>query len=478
MKNEREQVRQLDKEQLIDIIVELREMVRLLASRVEQLESQLARNSRNSSKPPSSDGLKKPAPKSQREKGKRKRGGQVGHKGETLEAVAVPDGVVVHEVASCPHCQHDLKGVAVEEVSKRQVFELPPLRLEVTEHQAQHKRCPHCQQQVRAAFPQGVQQPTQYGERFKALLVYLNAYQLLPLRRIAELTQDWFGQRVSEGTLERALTQASVAVEGVLEEVERELGMAAVAHADETGVRVAGKLHWLHVFSTPTLTRYGIHAKRGREALDALGLLPHFKGELMHDGWSAYASYPQCGHALCGAHLLRELTFLHEQHQQGWAGEMKALLLMAKAAVEGARACGADTLHPTELDALTQQYDARVRAGFAANPPPETRPGKRRVAESEARKLLKRLERDRYAVLHFLHNFAVPFDNNLAERDLRMMKVKQKVSGCFRTLQGALRFCTLRSYLSTARKQGLSMFAALVNAFSGAPFTPALVTPV
>lgn len=442
-----------------------------------ELKAQLAKNSRNSGKPPSSDGLKKPAPKSQREKGKRKRGGQVGHKGETLEAVALPDAVVVHEVASCPHCQHDLKDVTVEAVSKRQVFELPALRLEVTEHQAQHKRCPHCQQQVRAGFPQGVQQSTQYGERFKALLVYLNAYQLLPLRRIAELTQDWFGQRVSEGTLERALTQASEAVESSLEAVERGLVTAAVAHADETGVRVAGKLHWLHVFSTPTLTCYGLHPKRGREALDALGLLPCFEGELVHDGWSAYASYTQCGHALCAAHLLRELTFLHEQHQQVWAEEMKALLLKAKAAVEAAQTCGVDALHPTDLDALVQHYDALVAAGFAANPPPETRPGKRRVAESEARKLLKRLERDRYAVLHFMHDFAVPFDNNLAERDLRMMKVKQKVSGCFRTLQGALRFCTLRSYLSTARKQGLSMFSALLDAFSGTPFTPAALTP-
>jgi transposase len=263
----------------------------------------------------------------------------------------------------------------------------------------------------------------------------------------------------------------------VLEEVERGLMTAAVAHADETGVRIAGKLHWLHVFSTPTLTRYGIDPKRGRDALDRLGLLPRFEGELVHDGWSAYATYPQCGHALCGAHLLRELTFLHEQYQQGRAGEMKVLLLKAKAAVEAARACGADTLHLSDLAALSEEYAALVAAGFAANPPPETRPGKRRVAESPPRQLLKRLERDRYAVLHFLHNFAVPFDNNLAERDLRMMKVKQKVSGCFRTLQGAQRFSTLRSYLSTARKHRLSMFSALVDAFSGTPFTPAIRYP-
>jgi transposase len=229
--------------------------------------------------------------------------------------------------------------------------------------------------------------------------------------------------------------------------------------------------------STPGLTRYGIHAKRGRQALDALALLPRFQGELVHDGWSAYTGYTQCGHALCGAHLLREATFLEEQYQQRWAGDMKALLLKAKAAVEVARGCGETSLHPTDHAALLKEYDRLVAAGFAANLPPETRPVRRRVAESPARKLLKRLERDRFAVLHFMHNFAVPFDNNLAERDLRMMKVKQKVSGCFRTVEGALRFCTLRSYLSTARKHGLSMFSALVDAFLGMPFIPAAVTP-
>lgn len=475
MNEAREQLRQLDKEQLIDIILELRETVVKLTARVQQLEDQVAKNSGNSSKPPSSDGLKKPAPKSQREKGKRKSGGQPGHKGETLEAVAQPDEVVVHLLENCPHCQHDLSQTAVEGVSKRQVFELPPLRLHVTEHQAQSKRCPCCRRPVSADFPGEVQQPTQYGQRFKALLVYLNVYQLLPLRRITELTQDWFGQRVSEGTLDRAVKQAAAAVVGVLDEVERGLVSAPVAHADETGIRVAGKLHWLHVFSTSGLTRYGVHAKRGREALDTLGLVPRFAGELVHDGWSAYAAYSQCGHALCGAHLLRELTFLHEQHGQSWAADMKALLLKAKAAVETARQRGTAALEHTLSTAFTTEYHTLVMVGFAANPPPETRPGKRRVAESPARQLLKRLERDRHAVLHFMHNFAVPFDNNLAERDLRMMKVKQKVSGCFRTLQGAMLFCVLRSYLSTARKHGLSMFSTLVEAFSGNPFTPTLL---
>jgi len=463
--------------ELLAIIQEQQVLIEQLTARIEYLEAQLAKNSSNSGKPPSSDGLKKPAPKSLREQGKRNSGGQPGHKGETLKAVAQPDEVVVHPVESCPHCQHDLSERAVEGVSKRQVFELPPLRLHVTEHQVESKRCPHCRRQVSAVLPEGVEQPTQYGGRFKALLVYLNAYQLLPLRRITELTQDWLGQRVSEGTLQRALQQAAGAVTGVLEEVEGGLVCAPVAHADETGVRVAGKLHWLHVLSTRGLTRYGIHAKRGRQALDALGLVPHFVGELVHDGWSAYAAYSQCGHALCNAHLLRELTFLHEQYQQTWAAQMKALLLKAKASVEAACQRGANALEHALTTAFTHEYRALVKAGFAANPPPETRPGKRRIAESPPRRLLKRLDRDQHAVLHFIHNFIVPFDNNLAERDLRMMKVKQKVSGCFRTFHGALVFCAVRSYLSTARKHGYSMFSALVDAFSASPFTPTLLHP-
>lgn len=464
--------------ELLAIIREQQARIERLTARIEDLEAQLAKHSGNSSKPPSSDGLKKkPAPKSQREPGKRPSGGQPGHKGETLAAVAEPDEVVVHRVDCCPHCQHDLSGVTPDGMSRRQVFELPPLRLHVTEHQAESKQCPGCRRAVSAAFPDGVEQPTQYGERFKALLVYLNAYQLLPLGRIADVTQDWFGQRVSEGTVTGAVQQAAGAVAGVLKAVERGLVTASVAHADETGMRVAGKLHWLHVLSTSKLTRYGIHAKRGREALDALNLVPRFSGELVHDGWSAYAAYSQCGHALCGAHLLRELTFLHEQYQQTWAEQMKALLLKAKAAVDAARQRGDQALDDALAKTLLAQYCALVEAGFAANPPPETHPGKRRVAESEARKLLKRLERDRYAVLHFMDNFAVPFDNNLAERDLRMMKVKQKVSGCFRTLLGGALFCDIRSYLSTARKHGLSMLSALVDAFSGNPFTPTLIHP-
>lgn len=462
-------LQKLDKDQVIALLLSI---VEQQSAEIQALKDQLSKNSRNSGKPPSSDGLKKPKPKSLRERGKRKSGGQKGHEGTTLLQVENPDEVIKHEQAQCPQCQHDLTGAEVVSVTKRQVFELPPLRLQVTEHQAITRECPCCGEQVRGKFPAEVTQPTQYGEHFKALLVYLSSYQLLPLARITELIEDCFGQSISEDTVTSALHSSSEAVTASLEAIETGIIQAAVAHADETGMRVVGKLHWLHVLSTSLLTRYGVHAKRGQEALEALQLVPKFRGELVHDGWSAYPAFTQCGHALCNAHLLRELTFLAEQHQQQWADDLKTLLVEMKKAVEQAQAHGQTELNTSRQQRFMQRYTTLVQHGLELNPPPETQPGKRRVAQSPPRKLLLRLERDAHAVLAFMRDFRIPFDNNLAERDLRMMKVKQKISGAFRTLQGAELFARLRSYLSTARKQGQPMLQVLTDALLGNPFIP------
>src|SRR5258705_1563441 len=312
---------------LIALILQQQEQIRLLTEQVQALKDQLAKNSGNSSKPPSSDGLKKPRTKSLREKGKRASGGQVGHPGHTLQRVETPDVVVHHALEVCPECQHDLRSVAVVGVEKRQVFDLPPVRLEVTEHQAERKRCPCCGRETKAAFPPSVSQATQYGERLKGLVVYLSSYHLLPVARICELVSDCYGQRMSQGLVLAALEESAAAVQPSLAAIEAGLVQAAVAHADETGMRVAGQTQWLHVLSTTALTRYGVHAKRGQVALDELGLVGRFSGQLVHDGWSAYHAFFQCDHALCNAHLLRELTFLVEQYGQGWAQQMKQLLL-------------------------------------------------------------------------------------------------------------------------------------------------------
>jgi transposase len=464
MNDLRETLETLDKADLIDLIVKQE-------ARIRALEDQLAKNSRNSSKPPSSDGLKKPKPKSLREKGKRASGGQPGHRGETLRMSATPDEVVYHDMKQCPACQHDLSQTAGGTVERRQVFDLPPPKLIVTEHQATVKRCPRCGTQVKAEFPAGVDQPTQYGARVKGWISYLSVQHLLPLRRIRELFADTYGQPISEATIESALDQATQRVQPSLQAIEDGVKTAAVAHADETGSRVNGSLHWLHTFSTPTLTRYGLHPKRGKVALHALGLVANFHGRLVHDGWKAYADFANCTHALCNAHLLRELIFLVEHCQQGWAQAMIDHLLALKRLTDQRRD-GHTALSQLEQQAAHHTYRQILAEGWQANPDPS--PSNRpRTAQSPPRKLLKRLDLGQAQVLAFIADFAVPFDNNLAERDLRMMKVKQKVSGCFRTLHGAQRFADLRSYTSTVRKQGGNPLHALTSALLGQPFIPA-----
>ena len=442
-----------------------------LQARVDKLESQLAKNSTNSSKPPSSDGLKKPKPKSRREKGKRQSGGQMGHKGETLTMVDTPDAVVVHPLAVCKHCQHDLSGVAVAGRVKRQVFDIPPIRLQVTEHQAEVKVCPCCHHRNRATFPEAVNAPTQYGINVLAHAVYLHSYQLLPWSRIREWFAECLGQAVSEGTLQRALHQMSVAIAPALDAVYAGVTASEVVHVDETGLRVAQGLRWLHTVSTPHLTYYTVHLKRGDEAMLDAGVLPNCRGWAVHDGFKPYFGFETVRHALCHAHHLRELTFLIEHCDVKWAQAMHSLLLTMKQHCETMP----DGLSDSDIQDFEEQFDAVLTRGFAENPilprPPNSQG---RIAQHPATNLLIRLSTYRDEVLAFIRYPQVPFDNNLAERDLRMMKVKQKISGGFRTWAGAELFVAIRSYLSTARKQGIPMLHAIQLALLGSTFIPAI----
>ena len=440
-----------------------------LQARVEKLEGQLAKNSSNSSKPPSSDGLKKPAPKSRRAKGKRQSGGQPGHQGETLKLVANPDEVIVHPVRACGHCQQDLAAVVPERFVKRQVFDMPPMRLQVTEHQAEVKQCPGCGRWSRADFPDGVQAPTQYGPNVLAQAVYLHSYHLLPLARIREWFQDCVGQGPGEGSIQRALMQMADAVAPALDVIYEGLTRSAVVQCDETGLRITSGLRWLHTVSTPALTYYTVHRKRGDEALLDAGVLPNCQGWAMHDGFKPYFGFETVRHALCNAHHLRELQFAVEQYQAAWAEQMHALLLEMKHQRE-AHDLSAETIGQLEI-----RYDALVDAGLTAFPLQPRPPNPRgRWAQHPVTNLLLRLRDHRDAVLAFLHHPEVPFDNNLAERDLRMMKVKQKISGCFRSWDGAECFVAIRTYLSTARKQGFPMLAAARCALLDQPFIPAI----
>lgn len=465
---------ELDKATLVAIILELREMIGQLTARIQDLEDQLAKNSGNSGKPPSSDGLrKKPAPKSLRAKGQRRTGGQPGHPGHTLELVSNPEHIEVHRLATCPQCQHDLSEAPVLAVERRQVFDVPPVVIEVTEHQVPVVCCPNCQTHVKAAFPADVTQPVQYGERLKAQAVYLTGYQLLPVARTCEVFEDLYGHRPSEALVLSATEALHEQLDPALSAIRDQIIRADVVHADESGLRVEGQLNWLHVLSTERLTHYAVHPRRGQVAMRDIGLLADYQGRAIHDALAAYFQFDKCTHALCNAHHLRELRFVTEQYGQAWAGEMAQLLLDIKAEV--AQTLDAMTLPPDRLAYYETCFDVLLQAGFDANPSPATPPPRQRgrKKQSPPKNLLDRLSRYKAETLAFMHDFRVPFDNNLAERDLRMIKVKQKVSGTFRTRSGAEIFCDIRSYISTVRKQGANVLAALHDALLARPFVPA-----
>lgn len=448
-----------------------------LSARIERLEGQMGKDSHNSSKPPSSDGPKTVVRKTQSLRGKsgKKRGGQAGHRGSTLEMVAQPDAVVVIPSTVCRTCQHELNSVGCTREERAQVWDLPPLRLLVTEYRAQVKTCPQCEQETRAAFPQGVQPAAvQYGATTRALAVYLQCQHLLPYARTCQILSDVLGTSFSQGSLQAALQTASRQVEPIIAQIKKGLLRSQVMHNDETGFRVAGQRQWLHVASTTQLTYYQHHAKRGKPATDAIGLLPQFQGISVHDSWPSYLDYP-CTHALCNVHYLRELTFVHEHYKQDWAKAIKDLLKDIKAQVDLARAAGKAVL-PREVRLhYEERYQQLVAQGIAAHPPPERKKGIcGALRGDDVRNLLHRLQVYQAFILRFMHQFIVPFDNNLAEQDIRMMKVRQKISGCFRTQEGAIIFCRLRSYVSTMRKQGMHLLTALQHLFLGSPLLPSL----
>ncbi len=446
-----------------------------LATRVQTLEDQLAKNSGNSGKPPTSDGLKKKSKnRSLRERSGKKSGGQPGHPGHKLELVAEPDEVIVHPVEQCAGCQAALGGEAVSEVARRQVFELPPLRLVVTEHQAEIKQCTHCGTLTQADFPAEVGHTTQYGPDFRALLSYLSQGQYLPLERISDLCEALFGQRVADGTTVLANEAIATAVEPVNRLAQQHLiDTPETVHFDESGLRVDKKLNWVHVASTDRVTVYHLDTKRGRAAIDRAGILPQRTGVCQHDDWAPYYHYTDASHAGCNAHYLRELLFLEERYPQPWQAPLRHLLLEIKAAVVTAREQGLTALSPPQLADFAARYDQLVAQGLQLNPTPDKPPGQRgKVKQSPPKNLLDRLQGRRSAVLAFMYDFKVPFDNNQAERDIRMVKLKQKVSGCFRTEQGARTFCLIRGYLSTARKNGVGALDALRMALHGSPFVP------
>jgi transposase len=438
--------------------------------RIHELEGQLAKDSHNSSKPPSSDGPRRKR-RSQRQKSEKQTGGQPGHAGRSLMQVERPDEVGRHRPMICGQCQQPLEGIAGQVKERRQVHDLPQVRLVVREHQVEEVCCPVCQHMSVGSFPAGVEAPVQYGPELRALGVYLHEYQLVPLGRVSELLGDLYGCQVSEGTLVAWVELVAERLAPTVERIADWLSAGPLQHADETGMRIAGKRRWLHVNSTRFLTHLAWHAKRGRQALEDIGIWPRFRGRAMRDRWKSYDRYP-CAHSICGAHLVRDCVYIYEQEQQPWAEEMADLLLSMAEAAEQWRQGGARAVPAEERDGWVAQYFELLASGFAAQPLPSAedvpKQGGRRK-QRPAKNLLDDLLRRAEQVLAFLDDLSIPFTNNQAERDLRMVKVQQKIAGTFRSEDGATAFCRIRSYLSTMRKQGHAMLAALAAVFAGQP---------
>ena len=458
-------------EAVVDLVSQLMQRLSQLESEVKELKGRLGKTSRNSSKPPSGDGFVKRT-RSLRRKSEKPSGGQSGHPGQTLEWSTTPDFIERHAVDSCTGCGASLAAVPVDDVFSRQVFDIPPIELLVTEHQVDVKSCPACGQKNAGDFPFEASNVVQYGPRLKGAMVYLLEAQLLPSHRSCELLSDLMGVRVSEGTLYNTRAQCVDLIAPIDEAIKQAVQAAEVVNFDETGLRVNQTLWWLHVAATDGLTYYFVHPKRGRLAIDEMGILPEFKGKAVHDGLRSYQSY-DCEHFLCNAHHLRELQYVLENYHQWWAFQLSVLLVSTHSQVKMIKAQGETALPPEDLVVLSARYDDILDQGFDQNPmppPDRTKPKKRgRPKRSLQRNLLERLRTHKAAVLGFMYDFSVPFDNNQAERDLRMMKLKQKISGCFRSEQGAKAFCSIRSYLSTLRKQGHDILAALIELFSGNP---------
>lgn len=440
-----------------------------LQQEVKELKNRLGKDSHNSSKLPSSDGLQRRR-KSLRQPSDRPAGGQPGHKGSTLKKMAQVDRIVDHlPPPTCDVCGASLEGRSqVQEKETRQVIDLPPIRLEVTEHRVFRTQCTcgaaHC-----GRFPAELVSAVQYGPKVKAAGVYLNQYQYIPLQRCADAMRELFGVSVSAGSIANHVQQASQQLAPATTQIAQTLIRQAVVHFDETGLRLNGSNVWLHSASTADRVWYGHHPKRGKVAMDAIGILPQYHGIAVHDGLQSYRAY-DCLHALCNAHHLRELVYIFESTRQTWAEEMGHLLCALKDEV----AQSEQPLTTERYREVSGQYHDLIRRGLVENPERVREDGKRRgrIKQSDAYNLLARLYEYEQDILRFVTDLRVPFDNNQAERDIRMSKLKQKISGCFRSDAGMSAFCVIRSYLATLRKNRISLYHALVDAFTGNVLLP------
>lgn len=454
-------------EAIVELILSLQEVNRQLTERVNKLEEQLNKDSRNSHKPPSSDGLKKRPPKPKRIRdGKGKAaGGQKGHKGSTLSLSDDPQETIKYGLESCHGCGHALEDVAGEVIERRQVIDIPDPQVIITEHQALRKRCPCCEAVNVGVLPEELKGRVQYGAKLRALVTYLMVYQLLPYQRTKELLATLYQLSISTGTLHRMLQDGHELLAEAESQIKTAVNGAEIIHVDETGHRVGAKTHWLHVASTKLLTFYYTHQARGQKAHQDGAVLPTFKGTMVHDFYRSYLGY-ECEHALCNAHLLRDLQgVLDRDENQVWAKRLSQVLVISHRLVQQAREQGEHALPKPLLIRLEALYDNIVARAHALHPKPPPSGKRGRTKQTKTRNLIDRLLQHKQDILRFIFDFKVPFDNNLAERDLRMVKVQQKISHCFRAETGAAVFCRIRGYISTLLKQDVDLFPALTRVF-------------
>ncbi len=414
--------------------------------------------------------------KGQRKPSGKSVGGQKGHKGHTLEIAENPDHVIVHPVTKCETCGRSLCDEKVVSWERRQVFDLPPINVEVFEHKSESKICPNCGCLNKAVFPKEVVYPVQYATRLKSVAVYLNQYQLVPFNRLRETFVDLFNHRLSQSTLVDANLAFSDTLEPVEEAIKQQITKSSVICLDETGMRIEGRRKWCHEVSTENLTYYAASIHRGSDANEDMGILPVYRGTAMHDGWNSYFKF-NCKHALCNSHHLRDLTFIHEEEKQNWAKDLIDLLISIKTAVDRRRPIHFK-LDAAEMKDFEERCNHIIERGKLENPPPiisnsqELIKKRKKKKKTKAQNLLERLDKYRREALAFMYDFGVPFDINLAERDLRMMKVQQKISGNFSIWDGAAAFCCIRGYISTVKKNSHSVIEAIQRAFEGNPFLP------
>jgi transposase len=461
-------------DELAALVVELSARLERAEARIAELEAQLRKDSSNSSKPPSSDGPAKPPPRSLRGRSGRRPGGQAGHRGQTLCQVAEPERRRRHEPGRCRGCGAGLADAPEAGLERRQVFDIPPISVTVTEHQLVKRRCV-CGTVTTADAPDGAWAPVQYGPNVAAIVIYLYVGQFLSKDRTARALAELFGTPVSAGTVAAMAARAAAGLEDFTGRVRARLAEAQVAHFDETGLRVDGRLRWVHSASTGKYVLITVHDKRGVEAMDAAGVLPVFTGIAVHDGWAPYDTYDKATHARCNAHLLRELKAVVDHHTategEGvwcWAGQATDALRTMKRLVDDALARDGtlNTLDHAQMARAKHAFRSAARLGVKATT------ARRGDLEKDHNALARRLLNHHDDHLRFTMDAHVPFDNNAAEREIRMIKIRQKVSGCLRTLAGAEQFCAIRSYLATTAKHGITLLDALTQLTNRRPWLP------